>query len=154
MLASLVALGLAGCAGVSGPSTGPAAGAGGAVLPYRTYGAEQYFTLTWEAGERRGRPVVSGYVHNRYGHGAVDVRLLVESVDAAGATVATTIGNVHGFLPPVGRAYFEVPVNQRAATYRVSVLSWNWRAGPSASREPGPGAADGRAAGLGVPTGW
>lgn len=98
---------------------------------YRIYGAEAYFSLDWEAGERRGHPVVTGHVVNKYGSVARNVRLLVESLDAAGQVTASTIGYVSSDVPPGPHFYFEVPVDRAAARYRVNVLSWEWRGGPS-----------------------
>jgi len=95
---------------------------------YRIYGSEAYFAVDWQAGERRGRPVVSGHVVNTYGVTAQNVRLLVERLDTAGQVTATTVGYVAGDVPPGSRVYFEVPV-ERAPAYRVVVLSWDWRRG-------------------------
>lgn len=106
---------------------------------YRTYGSEAFFSVDWQAGERRGRPVVSGHVVNTYGIAAQYVRVLVESLDAAGQVTATTVGYVSGDVLPGGRVYFEVPVARAAPAYRVVVLSWDWKGGQS--RVP---AADGR----------
>src|SRR5262249_26013823 len=52
--------------------------------------------LEWTATEdRRGRPIVSGYIYNlRGGTYATSVRLLVEALDASGATVGSTSGFV------------------------------------------------------------
>lgn len=73
---------------------------------YRTYGSDAFFSVDWQAGERRGRPVVNGHVVNTYGIAAHYVRVLVESLDAAG--------------------------QERAApAYRVVVLSWDWKGGQS-----------------------
>ena len=98
---------------------------------YRIYGAEAYFAVDWQAGERRGRPVVSGHVVNTYGVSAQNVRVLVESLDAAGQVTATTIGYVSGDVQPGSRVYFEVPVERAAPASRVVVLSWDWKRGGS-----------------------
>jgi hypothetical protein len=98
---------------------------------YRTYGSEAFFSVTWAGGERRGRPVVTGYVVNTYGIAAQYVRVLVESLDAAGRVTATTVGYVNGDVLPGGRVYFEVPVERAAPAYRVVVLSWDWKGGQS-----------------------
>ena len=97
---------------------------------YRIYGAERFFDLQWQAGERAGRPVVSGYLVNTYGVPALRVRLLVESLDAGGQVLATTIDWVPGDVMPGTRHDFEVAVPP-AAGYRVSVLSWDWKTGHS-----------------------
>ena len=96
---------------------------------YRVYGGEQFFTLDWATETSRGRPVISGYVVNRYGIAAQRMRLLVESLDADGKVLDTTIGYVPGDVPAGSRAYFEVRLPGAAPTYRVSVLSWDWKKG-------------------------
>ena len=98
---------------------------------YRIYGSEAFFALDWQAGERRGRPVVTGHVTNTYGIATQYVRVLVESLDAAGQVTATTVGYVNGDVLPGGRVYFEVPVERAAPAYRVVVLSWDWKGGQS-----------------------
>jgi hypothetical protein len=96
-----------------------------AAQSYGTYGAERFFTVESETGERRGRPVVRGYVTSQYGFGVRDVRLRVEALDAADAVVSTQIGYVNGLVLSGGRVYFEVPVTERALKYRVTVLSFD-----------------------------
>jgi hypothetical protein len=98
---------------------------------YRIYGSEAFFALDWQADERRGRPVVTGHVVNTLGIAAHNVRLLVESLDAAGQVTGTTIGYVSGDVLPGARMYFEVPVARAAPAYRVVVLSWDWKGGQS-----------------------
>lgn len=97
----------------------------GAAQSYGIYGSEHYFTVESEVGERRGRPVVSGYVTSQFGFGVRDVRLRIEALDAANAVVSTQIGYVSGQLLSGGRAYFEVPVTERAPKYRVTILSYD-----------------------------
>ena len=87
---------------------------------------ERYFTLQWEAADRRGRPMVRGSISNDFGVPAQKIRVLVDSLDAAGGVTAQTIGYVGGELTGGTRAYFEVPVPARAATYRVAVFQWEW----------------------------
>jgi hypothetical protein len=103
---------------------------------YRTYGSEAFFAVDWQPGERRGRPVVTGHVVNTYGIPTHNVRLLVESLDAAGQVAATTIGYVSGDVLPGARMYFEVPVERPAPAYRVVVLSWDWKSGQSSLLMP------------------
>ena len=97
----------------------------GAAQSYAIYGSERYFTIESETGERRGRPVVRGYITSQYGLGVQDVRLRVEALDGADAVVATQIGYVNGRVLPGRRVYFEVPVTERAPKYRVTVLSYD-----------------------------
>ena len=89
------------------------------------YGTDNYFKLEWQPDERRGKAVVSGYVTNQWGISVNNVRLRVEALDTAGGVTATYIGYVFGDVTPGTRAYFEVPVAQKAASYRVSVLSYD-----------------------------
>jgi hypothetical protein len=79
--------------------------------------------------DRRGRPVVSGYVYNqRAGSYAVSVRLLVEALDGSGQVVGSTIGYVLGDVPPSNRSYFEIKAPAKATSYRVTIESFAWRA--------------------------
>src|SRR5712691_10741122 len=96
----------------------------GAAQSYGIYGIERYFTIESETGERRGRPVVRGYITSQYGFGLRNVRLRVEAFDAADAVLATEIGYVGGLVLPGSHVYFEVPVTQRAPKYRVTILSF------------------------------
>lgn len=89
-------------------------------------GGERYFKLQWEAADRNGRPGVRGSILNDFGFPAQKIRLLVESLDAAGGVTAQTIGYVAGQITPGTRSYFEVPVPAPAATYRVAMFQWEW----------------------------
>jgi hypothetical protein len=63
-------------------------------LSYGLYGTESYFKLEWQGDERKGKPMVSGYLTNNWGYAIKNVRLRVEALDAAGgprrATSATS----------------------------------------------------------------
>jgi len=86
--------------------------------------------LDWEAGTKRGgQPVIQGYVYNDYGRPAIDVHLLVETLDASGAVAARTIGFVVGTIQFNDRIYFEVPLKVTGASYRVTVTSFDWKGG-------------------------
>ncbi len=87
---------------------------------------ERYFKLQWEAADRNGRPEVRGSILNDYGFPAQKIRLLVESLDAAGGVTAQTIGYVGGELTAGKRAYFEVPVPVRAPSHRVLIFQYEW----------------------------
>ena len=95
---------------------------------------DSFFRLEWEVAKGwRGRPAVTGYIHNDHGLRADNVRLLVEELDASGRTVSRTIGYVVGDVPAHGRAFFEIPVPTAGASYRVTVHSFDWKlGGPSA----------------------
>ena len=98
----------------------------GASLEPLVVGGEQFFTLAWEAGERRGRPVVRGSIVNVWGFPAHRVLLLVEGLDTAGRVVSQTVGWLGGELTPGTRAWFDVPVAAPAPAYRVRVFAWDW----------------------------
>lgn len=95
-------------------------------------GADRYFRLEWEArpGERRG-PVVAGYLYNDYGAPATNIRMLVETLDGAGAVTGSTVTLLPGTAPGNGRLYFEQRV-PAAAGYRLRVLSWDFIRGGGA----------------------
>ncbi|HMH50614.1 MAG TPA: FxLYD domain-containing protein [Candidatus Acidoferrum sp.] len=121
---AVVAVLIQGCAGgmtQSAPSTSASASA----QSYGVYGMEGYFPIDWQAGERRGQPIVTGHVTNAWGIGVNNVRMRIEALDPAGGVTATYIGYVFGDVTPGTRAYFEVPVPQKAPSYRVSVLSFD-----------------------------
>ena len=86
----------------------------------------QYIRLSWEPGERAGRPIVRGRIQNEWGFPATDIRLLVDGFDAAGKLVNQNIGWLGTQLPPGIYSDFEVPVRQPAASYRVSVFAFSW----------------------------
>lgn len=92
--------------------------------------ADQDLRLQWAAGEdRRGRPVVTGYIYNqRAGSYATSVRLLVEALDTSGRVTGSTTGFVFGDVPPSDRSYFEVKAPAGATSYRVTVQTFSWRA--------------------------
>ena len=83
--------------------------------------------LDWEAGTRRGRPVIQGYVYNDYLRPASNVQLVVETLDASGAVIARNIGFVRGVVPFNDRTYFEVPLKTVGASYRVSITGFDWK---------------------------
>jgi hypothetical protein len=87
-------------------------------------GWEQYFTVTWEAVQRRGRQEVAGYIHNRSPYRVGNVRVLVDSVDDTGRIVDQRVSWVLGELGADSRLYFQVaaPAGPR---YRVSVFSYD-----------------------------
>lgn len=90
--------------------------------------AAQYFRIdATPSTDRSGRPVVSGYVYlNSSGLGAARVRLLVESLDAAGLPIAQEIAHVDSDVPFDGRTYFWVRPKKPGASYRVTIHSGDW----------------------------
>ena len=88
---------------------------------------ERYFSVSWEPFERRGQPYLSGYVVSSYGVNASRVQLLVDSLDSTGQIVAQRVEWLGGSnLPGFSRSYFEVPIRQRAPSYRVSVFAFDF----------------------------
>jgi len=92
-----------------------------------TSSVDRRLRLDWEAGTRRGRPVIQGYVYNDYLRAANNVRLLVEVLDGSGAVTARTVGFVFGVVPLQDRSYFEVPLKAPGASYRVSITAFDWK---------------------------
>ncbi len=105
-------------------------GAGAARAQVQTRSVESDLRVEWTGSEdRRGRPVVSGYVYNqRAGSYAVSVRLLVEALDGSGQVAGSTTGYVLGDVPPSNRSYFEIKAPAKVASYRVTIESFAWRA--------------------------
>jgi hypothetical protein len=87
-------------------------------------GWEQHFTVTWETAQRRGRPIVAGYVDNRSPYRVGNVRVLVDGLDDSGRIVDQRVSWVLGELGAGSRLSFEVPATP-AARYRVSVFSYD-----------------------------
>lgn len=106
-----------------------ALGLGPATAQISGRSTEPDLRVEWSAREdRRGRPIVSGYIYNeRPGSYATGVRLRVEALDAAGQIVDSTTGYVIGDVPPSNRSYFEVKAPAKAASLRVTVQSYSWR---------------------------
>jgi hypothetical protein len=105
-------------------------GAGAAIAQVQARSVDGDLRVEWTGSEdRRGRPVVSGYVYNqRAGSYAVSVRLLVEALDGSGQVVGSTTGYILGDVPPSNRSYFEIKAPAKAASYRVTIASFAWRA--------------------------
>jgi hypothetical protein len=96
----------------------------------QTRSVDSDLRVEWTGSEdRRGRPIVSGYVYNqRAGGYAVSVRLRVEALDGSGQVAGSTIGYLLGEVPPSNRSYFEIKAPAKAASYRVTIESYAWRA--------------------------
>src|SRR5262245_48080778 len=66
-------------------TTSAASTASAASAPsYGIYGTDSYFKVEWQPDERKGKPLVTGYVTNQWGLATKNVRLRVEALDAAG----------------------------------------------------------------------
>ena len=87
-------------------------------------GWERFFSVSWDAGDRHGRPVVEGYVKNASPYTVGNVRVLVHSLDGAGRVFDQRIAWVPGTLPGSNRLYFEVPVDA-APRYQIRVFSYD-----------------------------
>jgi hypothetical protein len=92
-------------------------------------GIDGRLRFDWEPAKgRAGRPMISGYLYNDYGVAAMNVRLLVETLDASGQVVTRTLGFVQGIVPGFNRTYFNVPLDKEGVSYRIAVTSFEWRA--------------------------
>jgi hypothetical protein len=106
----------------------------GALAVSSPSGIDPRLRLEWEAGQTgKGRPVISGYLYNDYGRAAINVQLLVETLDAAGQVVDRTQGFVVGGVPVFNRTYFDVPLKAAGAGYRITVTAFEWRDGGGGS---------------------
>ena len=90
--------------------------------------APRYFRIDSQSGpDRKGRASVWGYVNlNSSGLGSARVRLLVETLDAAGQPIASEIVYLDTEVAFSGRTYFEVRPKTPGASYRVSIHSGDW----------------------------
>jgi hypothetical protein len=52
----------------------------------------------------------------------------VDALDGAGQVTGSTVGYVLGEVPPSNRSYFEIKAPAKAASYRVTIESFAWRA--------------------------
>ena len=103
------------------------AGWAGASTSLVAPGQQHYFRTEATGGtDRRGRPVVSGFVYNSHGLPAHHVQLDVEVLDASGQVLSRTLCYEDTMVPNFGRAYFEQRVPALGASYRVTVHSVEW----------------------------
>ncbi len=98
-------------------------GAAAALQPLML-GWERVFTVSWQPGQYRGRPAVEGYVNNVSPYHTGNIRVLIESLDAAGTVTNQKIAWVPGDLLGGGRLFFQVPTAP-APAYRVRVFSYD-----------------------------
>jgi hypothetical protein len=97
---------------------------GAAELQPQMAGWESLFSVNWSPGQYRGQPVVEGYVTNVSPYEMTQIRVLVESLDAAGQVTNQQVAWVPGDLGGGGRLFFQVPA-QPAPAYRVRVFSYD-----------------------------
>ena len=112
---------LGGCATLSAPHTWQP----GNLQPL-TVGWEQYFRIQWTATPERGGSLIDGYITNTWGFPAQRVRVLVNGYDGTGKQVGQVIAWGPNEINPGSRVYFDVQVPGGAASYEVSIFSWNW----------------------------
>jgi len=95
-------------------------------------GWERDFALEWTVEpEGDGTRRLDGYVTNRYGEYAADIRLLVQGLDASGAVVSRHIAWGPNGVGGFGRAYFEI--RHLPAAHQYQVFVWDYRRIESAS---------------------
>jgi hypothetical protein len=75
---------------------------------------------------RAGRAQVVGYLHNRNIKDAANVWLRVDRLTADGAVAGSHRRRVMGDVLAGGRSFFEVPVAEPGARYRVTVEAADW----------------------------
>jgi hypothetical protein len=73
-----------------------------------------------------GRAHVAGYLYNSNIKDAANVWLRVDRIGADGAVAGTYRRRVVGDVLSGGRSFFDVPVGEGAATYRVAVETVDW----------------------------
>jgi hypothetical protein len=119
-LALLLAV-LGGCATLGAPVTWQP----GNLQPL-IIGWQQYFRIQWTATPSGGATLIDGYITNTWGFAAQRVRVLVNGYDASGRQVGQVIAWGPNEINPGSRFYFDVTVPGGAASYEVSIFSWNW----------------------------
>jgi hypothetical protein len=85
---------------------------------------EQVFQLSWEVSPRPGRPRLVGQIRNVSLFGTTQIRLLVEQLDAGAHPIAQQVAWLGAQINAGGSDFFDVPVPDRAAAYRVRVYAF------------------------------
>lgn len=120
VLVGLIATMCAACAEITAPRLDT-------TVTTLTAGWEKHFTFEWAAAEQGpSSRKIAGYVYNRNGEFAINLRVLAQAVDGGGAVVGQGIAYVSGGVGGFGRAYFEVPNLPSTPSYRVSVWDYTW----------------------------
>ncbi len=114
-------IGLTGCTAVS---TRPDGRTG--VESYVTPNAERYFRIELEPHQSKRGFAVEGYIYNTYGASADRVMVRVDGLDSNGTVLSRTTRYITGGVPRFGRSYFQIRVPAGAATYRMTILSFDW----------------------------
>jgi hypothetical protein len=94
---------------------------------------QQVFRLSWEVGERYRKPRIVGKIDNVSFYGTSQIQLLVEQLDASGRTVAQQVVWLGFRIAPGDSAYFDVPLTERSAGYRVRVYAFDRKFGTAGS---------------------
>jgi hypothetical protein len=106
------------------------AGTHGALATISPSGIDARLRLDWEVSQTRGgRPEIQGYVINDYMRAAINVRLLVETLDGNDQGIGRAYGFVVDGVPALSRAPFVVPLKTAGASYRISVTDFTWKDG-------------------------
>ena len=92
---------------------------------------QQVFHVTWEVGERYRKPRLIGQIRNVSFYGASQIQLLVEQLDGSGRPVAQQVAWLGLKINPGDSAFFDVPVPDRGATYRVRIYAFTRKFGTS-----------------------
>ena len=85
----------------------------------------RYFHLDWGVSSTPAGPKLEGYVYNQAEIPAINMRLNVEELDAAGNVASQTTAWVLGDVPPGSRTFFSTRVHP-ATSYRVTIASFGW----------------------------
>ena len=110
-------------------------GTHGALATISPSGIDALLRLDWDVGQTRGgRPEIQGYVINDYMRPAMNVRLLVETLDSTGQATDRAYGFLVGAVPALSRAPFVVPLKTAGASYRISVTAFTRKDGGSAAQ--------------------
>ena len=89
-------------------------------------GADQNgFRFQFKETEGHRRLALEGSLFNDQPWSISDVRVQVDCIDKAGAVTSSSTGWVLGTVRSGDQGYFYVPVASRAASYRVTVQSFN-----------------------------
>ena len=104
------------------PTTTSAADPGGDTA----LGAE-FFHIQWSTDTRwNGHVRITGYVYNDRGEPAENVVLRIDELDSSGQVLRTVLKPLDDTIDALGRAYFAVQLDARAASYNVGVDSFDF----------------------------
>jgi hypothetical protein len=92
---------------------------------YSAESLERWFHLEWDVRPGTAGTTLEGYVYNQTDMEAERMQVSIEHLDASGQVVGETAAWVLGNLPARNRSFFQAHVPP-AASYRVTVLSFNW----------------------------